>query len=406
MAEEPSQIRAWPAALYLSSVSPDAPITQQVVKVDERANTVLNQAITPVDCPTTVDLLLDMCLAVKEGLEDKFRRSAQGPLIAATDIDAAEQFIQARLSHGINLFPMEGLSEGPGNRGMYVVDADWILECQALHRITWTLKRVAGDVLSRMLDRRINAHCNFMTGLVYEGSPPVHKLVLSFSAQPDPRVSSETMSTVDVIATASDTPHWHRLQTAMRQQLVSVSASSTAHGFGSDSAVTFVTADDEREFSRAVKELVGLATTDHVWHSFLAPSETKEPHQPGQPWHIDEELGGQLSADCSLTDENPTILCSLPLGGSSAGPQLALCDFGDDRPRPWLVKLDEPFPLHLPLASGPFLAGEQMQSGDVFWTWVNCVHRGVRFGPARRGSATHQGKQRKRKRSSKNKCNS
>jgi hypothetical protein len=260
-----------------------------------------------------------------------------------------------------------------------------------------------------MLGRRINcAHCNFLTGLFFEGTPSVHKLVFSFSAQPDSRTTSDTQSTVDMIAVAADTSDWSRIDTAMRQQLIMVAASSAAHGFGTECAVTFPEGDggqNEREFKRAVKDLIDdLSKEDSVWGSSLGPSEAKATHVPGQPWHLDPDLVGQLSGDCSLTPENPNILCSLPLGASNMGPQLAMCDFGNDGFMPWLVRLDKSFPRHLPLASGPFLAGEEMKRGDVFWTWANCVHRGIRLSvhqnEPRKGTPSKSRSQNKRKHNS------
>jgi hypothetical protein len=388
MSQCPSELLMWPASLSLSTVSSEEPNSQQVVKADELANATLNEAITPLNCLLDVNVLLDMCDAIKEGLEDRTRRCAQGPLLTSTDVEAAANFISQRLTHDMSiLIPMDGLQHS--GRGMYVVPADWIHQCVALHRIAWTLSRVAADALSRMLDRTVKrAHCNFMTGLVYDGEPAVHKLVLAFSSHPDPRVSSETMSTMDQVAMATDTPHWHRLDAATRQQLVAVAASAKAHGFSSDTAMSFVSSADEMEFTDAVNELAGLSTTDPAWREHLGPrchgagAETKEPTlsqlEPGQLWHIDQSLAGQLRADSSLTADNPTLLCSLTLDGNCGGPQLALCDFGDGHPVPWVVRLEEPFPIHLPISSGLFLAGASMPLGHVFWTFANCVHRGVR----------------------------
>jgi hypothetical protein len=348
------------------------------------ANAKLNEAITPINCRLDVDILLTMCGAIKEGLEDRSRRCTQGPLLAAPDVAAADDFISERLAHDMSMLTkMDGLQDR--GRGMYLVPATWIQQCRALHRIAWTLSRVAADALTRLLGRKVKrAHCNFMTGLVYDGEPAVHKLVLAFSSEPDPRVSSDTMSTIDQVAMATDTPHWHRLDAAMRGQLVAMAVSSKAHGFSPDTAIRFVSTADEIEFTDAVEELAALATTDHAWQAHLgtccheASDETREQELPGQPWHIDQTLEGQLREDSSLTAANPTLLCSLPLGGSCSAPQLALCDFGDGFPVPWLVRQEEPFPLHLPVASGLFLAGKSMRIGHVFWTFANCVHRGVR----------------------------
>jgi hypothetical protein len=102
---------------------------------------------------------------------------------------------------------------------------------------------------------------------------------------------------------------------------------------------------------------------------------------PGQRWHIDQNTEGDLGAHTSLTPDRRNLLFIVPLGSTfTVGPQLALCDFGDGGPRrPWLVELDARFPVQVPLASSPFLSGGPMQRGDVFVTFTNVMHRGVKL---------------------------
>jgi hypothetical protein len=449
---------------------------------------------TPV--PGDVQQTLDYLHNATMGLQNPAERFHSSALLDPEDVAEAERFISRKCASDPkgSLVNMVGL-DGDG-RGMYTVLDSWFSQCDALARIVRTVECMAGSVLSS-ITRGSNgpvkrAHCNFITGLLYNGDQPIHKLVMSYSIDPDPRVTNNTMSTVDWLAIAA-TPavaDWSRLPNAVRQQLVAVEASGVAHGFDDDVSPINFEGEEDSEFRAAVVSC-GVPGAPAAWLSHITPAspvsaavvdaaiaaaaaaaaaavaaaiavaptvadtavaaavspveaavataykkrlrirtreqpmvitdeeggeadeegeenrdvhggveEQEDDHEqnvdeqkeeekeedkevcimPGQQWHIDADVTGDIGTHSSLTSSHPNILFVVPLGNSyCTGPQLALCDFGDDEPRPWLVRLNSAFPRQLPMASSPFLSTPSMKQGDVFVSFTNVVHRGVKL---------------------------
>jgi hypothetical protein len=359
-------------------------------KADAVDNAVLNACLTKIALEVDACDVLDFCSAAAVGLADKLTRYSQGPLIPEADVAAIGEYVKGLLEKDLTLLPMTGLTQ-PGC-GMYVIEGNWIRECEALHRTLFTIQRVGKDLLSRQLGREVrHVHVNFATGLLYnsgggrDGEPGAHKIVVSISERADARVDSQTMTTMDALATFDD-PHWHQLEHSLRQQLVVIAASAKAHGFLTSDESTalkyIVGSGGAAEFDAAVTGVM----KNLEWATSVGVKEKKEGEEvqrsfvPAQRWHIDAQITGTLRSDCSLAPGNPNLLFSLSMGALCYGPQLALCQFDDEATlRPWLVQLGERFPRFFPVAAGACSAARLVRRGDVAVTFTNAVHRGIRM---------------------------